>query len=186
MKAVRMAWIKENKKAWRAALLVVGVVALLGPWVFDLIWVPAEYNCSAPYMRLDGDYCGKPLLGILVIGWLIGGLVSSVTGLVLGTMTFIEWVRESLYSLFLFLLILPLVSTLFLILRGDGLRQCVFSIAAWGLSASIGLLIGLYSYPRLFWALWGLWLYVALAVVAVVLEVRTMAAIRKSSNGNRS
>jgi hypothetical protein len=48
--------IDKHKKYWRAALLVLLLAAFIGPWAFDPINVPAEYPCSAPFVRLGGDF----------------------------------------------------------------------------------------------------------------------------------
>lgn len=172
-----MLWISDHKKVWRAVILMIGVVALLGPWFFDLIWVPMGYTCSTPYVRLDSDFCGRSQPGHFLYKGIIGDFIDASEMLVMGTVTIIEWVRESLRSFFLFLLIMPLFSTLFLILRGDGPRKCLFSTAAWGLGVGIGLLIGLSSYPQRFWVLWGLWLYITVAASALVLELLMFRAV---------
>jgi hypothetical protein len=59
-----MSWINEHKSVGRVAVLMLLLVAMMGPWTFDLINVPAEYPCSAPNIRLDDDFCGTPLPGI--------------------------------------------------------------------------------------------------------------------------
>ncbi len=178
-----MLWINEHKNVWRVAILVMVLVAFLGPWTFDLIWVPSEYSCSAPFIRLDNDFCGKPLPGIWFFRWMVIGFVYASAGLVTGAMVFIEWVRLFLFSLFLFLLVLPFFSTLLLILRGDRRRRQVINIAAWSLAAGIGLLIGMSSHPKLFWVLWGIWLYIGLAASALILQVLMLAAERRPSQG---
>jgi hypothetical protein len=61
-----MVWTNEYKKVWRVAVLVLLLVAIMGPWTFDRIHVPSEYSCSSPYIRLEGDFCGIPLRGITV------------------------------------------------------------------------------------------------------------------------
>lgn len=177
-----MLWISKHKKVWRVAILVIGAVAFLGPWFYDFIWVPTEYTCSAPYVRLDSDYCGRSQPGYFLFKWMIGDFSDVSEMLLTGTFTFIEGVRESLRSLFMLLLIMPLFSTLFLILRGDGLRHCVFSTTAWGLAAGIGLLVGLSSYPQRFWVLWGLWLYNMMATSALVLEVLVLKGFFYAQN----
>ena len=63
MEAQTVSWINEHKNGWRVALLVVVLVAIMGPWTFDPINVPSEYPCQAPYIRLDDDFCGTPLPG---------------------------------------------------------------------------------------------------------------------------
>lgn len=178
-----MSWINEHKNVWRVAILVMVLVAIMGPWTFDLIWVPSEYSCSAPFIRLDNGFCGKPLPGIWLFRWMVNGFVYASAGLVTGAMVFIEWAREFLFSLFLFLLVLPFFSTLLLILRGDRQRRQVFNAAAWSLAAGIGLLIGMSSYPKQFWLLWGIWLYIGLAASVLILEVLTLTAGRRLSQG---
>jgi len=79
--------------------------------------------------------------------------------------------------------VLPFFSTLLLIVRGDRRRRQVFNVAAWGFAAGMGLLIGMFSYPKLFWMLWGIWLYIGLAVSALILEVLTLAAGRRPRQG---
>ena len=97
-------------------------------------------------------------------------------------MSFLDWIRGLLFCLFILLLALPFPSTLLLVLRGDRRRQ-VFSVVAWVLAAGVGLLVGLSSYPRLFYVLWGVWLYIVLASGALVLEVLTMVAGKRVSQG---
>ena len=176
-----MSWINEHENAWRVAILAVVLVAIMGPWTFDRISVPSEYTCSAPNIRLDNDFCGMPLPGIWLFRMMVNGFVYASAGLVTGAMVFIEWAREFLFSLFLFLLVLPFFSTLLLILRGDRRRRQVFNVAAWGLAAGIGLLIGMSSHPKLFWVLWGIWLYIALAASALILQVLMLAAERRAN-----
>jgi hypothetical protein len=165
------------------AILVTVLVAIMGPWTFDRIWVPSEHLCSPPTIRLDGDYCGTPLPGLWLLRWMVDGFVYASAELLAGAMAFVEWARESLFGLFLFLLVLPFFTTLLLILREDRRRWQLLTVAAWGLAAAIGLLIGIYSYPKLFWVLWGIWLYIGLAASALILEALSLAAGRRSSPG---
>jgi len=178
-----LSWINEHKTAWRVAVLIVLLVAMMGPWTFDLIHVPAEFPCSAPFIRLEGDFCGTPLSGIWILWAIVSEFINMVVGLVTGAMGFIEWARLFLVSLFLFLLVLPFFSTLLSILRRDRRRRQVFNVVAWGLAAGIGLLIGLSRYPKLYWALWGIWLYIGLAAGALILEVLALVAGRRPSQG---
>jgi hypothetical protein len=183
MKERTLAWLYENKNVWRVAILVVVLGAFAGPWAWDLMWVPSEFSCSAPNVRLDGDFCGVPLPGMQLFSWMANGFVYSSTGLVTGALGWIEWAREFLFGFFLLLLILPFFSTSLLIVHGDHRRRQVFSVAAWGLAAGISLLIGMSNYPRLFWLLWGLWIYIGLAAGALILEMHTLAVGRRPSQG---
>ena len=169
-----MAWIAQHKTVWRVAILGVALVALMGPWIFDLTTVPSEYTCSAPHVRLDNDFCGLPLPGTWLLQFLPIWFISVSGRLVAGDGNAVQQARESLTGLIPLLLVLPFFSTLLLILRGDRRRRQVFNVVAWGLAAGIGLLIGVSRYPRLYWALWGVWLYIALAASALILEVLTL------------
>jgi hypothetical protein len=183
-----MSWINEHKRVWRVAILVSLLVAIMGPWTFDRINVPAEYPCSAPNIRLEGDFCGVPLSGIWIFSWMIGGFIIMGVGLVTGATGFAdnggEFLRAFLFTMAVLLLVLPIFSTLLLIVRGGHRRRQVFNAAAWGLAASMGLLIGITSYQKLFWRLWGIWLYIGLAVSALILEVLTLKVGTRSGQGS--
>jgi len=178
-----MSWFIEGKHKWRAAILLGMIVAFLGPWLFDRINVPSDYACSDPNIRLDDDFCGVPLSGIRFFLWMIPCLLSSSIGLVTGTLTLSDWIRQILFNLHLFILLMPIISTLLLILRGDRRRRQIFAITTWGLAIGIGLLWGLTNYPSLFWVVWGIWLYVGLAVSALILEYKTCSQERKKGEG---
>ena len=175
-----MSWINEHQRNWRIALLLLMIVAFMGPWAFDLINVPSEYECSAPFVRLEGDFCGGPLSGIGLFFWISSSFISIGIGLATGEFVFFERIRELLISLLLFLPLLPIFSTLLLILRGDHQRRQVFTIIAWILAISGGLFLGISNsiYPRLVWAVWGLWLYIGLAISALILEIIVILSIR--------
>ena len=165
-----MSWIFEHRRAWRVTVLVLGSATFIGPWLYDMLWVPAEYTCSPPTVRLDGNFCGLPMSGLGVFRWLIPEFAYAGKAFLSGEMTLIDWTKDCVLGLFLSLPLLPLLSTLLLILFGDRRRRQVFGVVVWSLAAVLGLLIGLSSYPRLFWVLWGVWLYTVLAVTALVLE----------------
>lgn len=153
MKARIVSWINEYKNVWRAAALIVLVVAIMGPWTFEVVWVPSEPTfapCSNPYIRLDENFCGTPMSGRLLLGWMVSGFAPATSGLVKGDYSFSEWARDAPVVLLTFLPVLPFFSTLLLILRGDRRPRRVFNIVAWGLAAGTGLLMGLSIYPKFF------------------------------------
>jgi len=170
-----VSWIIEHKNGWRVALLVVMLVAFLGYWTFDSIFIPSGFSCSAPNIRLDDDFCGTPLPGTWWLYWMVIGFVYASAELVTGAIGFSEWAEVFRVSLFLFPLVLPFFSTLLLILRGDRWRRQIFNLVAWSLAASIALWMGMSNYPSWFRVLWGSWLYIGLAASALILEILTMA-----------
>jgi hypothetical protein len=172
-------WILANGKIWRLAILVAAVVTFAGPWVWDRIWVPPQYLCSAPNLRLDENFCGMPLPGTQLLAWMAGGFVSASTALAAGGLGWTEWSRQLLFSLVIFLLVLPMVSTTVSLVPRQSPRGRVFMLVAWGAALAAGLWIGLSSHPGLFWALWGIWIYVCLAAGALLMEALTIAEDRR-------
>jgi hypothetical protein len=152
------------------------IVAFLGPWTFDLIHVPSEFSCSEPNIRLDENFCGTPLAGILLYGWVIDGFIYSSTGLVTGKYTFSEWIRELIFSLLLFLPLLPIFSSFLLTLHKDRKRRQLFTIITWIMAICMGMFWGLNNYPKQFWIVWGIWLYIGLAITALILEFISLAS----------
>jgi hypothetical protein len=161
-------WINEHILACRIVLLAAMLAGILGPWVFDLIVVPAEYTCQ---YRLHGDYCGVPLPGAWVL--VMGGteLIRSIGMLITGAADWASTARIFIIGFLGLLLVLPIFSTLSLCLRPYRRRMAAFQIAACVLAGGVGLLVWINSYPRLFYVVWGVWLYVAGMIAAAALEV---------------
>jgi hypothetical protein len=183
-----MSWINRHKRIWRAAILLLLLVALLGPWAFEQINVPAQYPCSPPFIRLEGDFCGIPLSGMRIFFGMVGGFISIVVGFVSGATILAgragEFLGMFLYLLLLFLLFLPFISTLRLMRGGDLRRSQVYHVAVWGLAAVFsGLILVTFSLSRLNWAIWGLWFYVGLAASALILESLVLIVGRRASQG---
>ena len=166
-----MSWICEHQRNWRIALLILMAVAFMGPWSYDLINVPAKYECTASNIRLYGDFCGIPQPGIKFIFWIIGGLISISISLLSSEYALYERVRELLIILLVLLSFLSLISTLLLIIRGNKISRQVFTIIAWVFSFGGGLFLAMAHQPKMFWALWGIWFFVGLAACAVSLEI---------------
>lgn len=131
--------ITQNISIFRAGALILFVVALLGPWTFDVINVPAEYECSAPFIRLNGDFCGMPMSGL----W-VGGL--SILPLI------------------------PFFTTLFLLWKKDARRFRTIHLIAWVLALILALVAFNSQINDPIIPLWGLWLYILLAVGAILIE----------------
>lgn len=160
----------RNKNAWRVVLLALLSVAILGPWAFDRINVPAQYPCTPPNVRLEGDFCGMPVSGTWFIYGTVTEFIRQGMELVSGARALSRVGPVFGASVFLVLLLLPYVSSLYAILRESRGRQ-IISVAAWGLAAGACLLLGLMIYPQIYWALWGIWAYAGVAVSALILEI---------------
>ena len=176
-----MIWLNKHKRVWRIIILVSFLIALIGPWVFEQIHVPAEYACSPPNIRLEGDFCGTPLTGIWIFTAMIGNFFSLVSRLFTGAIALTSLFRELIFTLLSFLLVLPFFTTLLLVLGKDQYFQ--FQRVGWGLTVGVALLyasmiiLSLSINPL---KLWGLLLFIVIAAIASILELlafRTAAAI---------
>jgi hypothetical protein len=161
----------------------------MGPWWYDLIYVPSKYPCSGHFIRVNDDFCGIPMSGI----WIFVISVSRPIELAKEMVTGATNITDSIYGIlkfFLFisltvLIVLPFISKWRLILWGD--RRCwqLFHIVAWGLAISVGV-FWVIEISRLHWSwtLWGLWLYIGLAVSALFLETRMLVLGRRAVEKN--
>lgn len=170
-----MEWINEHHSKWRIILLVIMVVAFLGPWGFEKIHVPAKYPCNAPFVRIEGDFCGQPISGVSLYPWVIISFFTATVGLVSGDLTFIQWINGFL----IFIPVLPVFSTLSLVLREENERKKIFVIITWVLAIGVALFWGLNNYPKVFWLSWGIWFYICLAISALILETIVLTESRK-------
>jgi hypothetical protein len=166
-----MKWISEHKRTVRMVFLIFLAIAISGPWFFDRINVPSPYACSAPNIRLDDEFCGLPLSITWFYSSVFGELSYIVTGLLTGALSFGDASRQSSYFILLFLLLLPVLSSASLILRGERRRWRVLHTVGLGLAAGIGGWIAWLGYARASWMLWGMWLYIGLTLTMCALEI---------------
>jgi hypothetical protein len=166
-----MAWFYKNKRYWRIAFLILLALAISGPWWFDRIWVPSAYTCTAPNLRLDEYFCGIPLS----ITWFYSSFVAQIGSLVTGVATNAlspgDAAREVLFMMWITLPLLPLLTTIFVLLPGDQQRDHLLHRVGLGLAAVLAGLIGIFEFSRASWVLWGTWLYIALALGMLLLEI---------------
>ena len=171
-----MSWLNRHKRVWRMIILILLLVAMAGPWWFDLINVPAQFKCSTA-VRLEGDFCGIPIAGSWMPLTVLGGLVPMIVESLTGTAVLTNRIRDLFISLLMLLPVLPFISSLRMILGKQNHCWQVFHIIALGLAICyplfMGANLGVAGYSGVWWMLWGLWLYIGVTVIALVLEVLT-------------
>jgi hypothetical protein len=159
-------WFVEHKKILRKVVLIVLIITMFGPWMFDRVFVPAKFICSPPNIRLEGDFCGVPLSGFQFFRYIVGG-------------TFLELIKGTLISrpreLLLFgLSVLPLISFLVSLLsfwRKGTRRIQTISLVVWILAILPTLTLFIFQINHQPIRLWGLWLYILMAFSAFVIEL---------------
>lgn len=166
-----MTWIIKNKRNLRTAIFLVSFLALTsGPWVFDRVWVPGEFDCTPPSIRLDENFCGLPLSGITFFIWWIGGVVNSSISMVTSSTAFLTWLREGLLPLIFLFPLFAVLSTILLILLGEKQWLKNVNITIWGISLGICIWLGTQNHPSFFYVVWGLWLFIGLSLITLILE----------------
>ena len=168
----------KTKQIWRIASLALLILALIGPWTYDVIYVPAEYTCQPPNIRLEGDFCGLPMSGMRVIFFLLEAFISISIGFMNGTAVFADRAREYLFTIFFLLPVLPFISTLVMFWKKESRRLQAIHLITWGLAAIMGLVWSLFVFsdphPQK-WRLWGVWFYLILTISMLTLETFALA-----------
>lgn len=169
-------WLNEHRRTLRMALLALLTVAFAGPWTYTSDGVPPPEWCRRPLILLENGHCVRLVSGLSVLTFGTGALLSLSAQLVTGAMG-MGRVREFLVVLCL-VPALPVFSTLTVLWRSGFTRLRVAHTIAWGLAAVCSLLLLLTaSWPAL-GRVWGVWLYVGLAMSALILELGTSARHR--------
>ena len=174
-----MSTLIENKRSWRTAALILLVIAMLGPWAYDLINVPAQYSCDGPNVRLEGDFCGLPISLLMGLGALFGSLLGILSGdIAIGQDPF-----TLMLPLMLLVFIIPMFTNLYLLRHNEQARWQVFNVTAWGLAAiAAGVYLGL-SIFRPHAPPWGVLLYVVAALGVLALELLSLILSRRAVQG---
>lgn len=163
-----MSWFNENRSIVRVAILALLIVSLFGPWMYDVIHVPAEYTCDKPFVRLEGDFCGLPLSGIKFFTWFTGGFFYIIVEILKGSFT--GRFRELIAGLSILPLI-PFVTTILLLWKRESPRVRTINLVAWILAFLLALTVFLPQIKEQSFRLWGLWLYILAAAGAVIIEI---------------
>ena len=167
-----MTWFNRYTWGWRALILLLLIITFMSPWGYDRIHVPAQYYCTPPFIRLEGDFCGTPLPGIWTLFVSFGIIFTTIAEA--ADVTFPLLLTRILYSLFALLTPLAILSSLFILLfsRGQSWPQ-TRHLKLLGLSVVGGvgflLLVALLQGPGLFY-IWGAWVYALLALAAFLVE----------------
>src|SRR3990172_8658466 len=133
-----MEQVEENIQYFRIILLALLVVAIIGPWTYDLIHVPAEYPCQPPFVRLEGDFCGEPALAITSIIGVVAGIPILAREFLTEGMSLASLASMVFPFTMVFLLLLPFLTAFLLLTKQDSRRRWLFHIVGLTLVAGLG------------------------------------------------
>jgi len=154
---------------WRKIVLVLMLVAIIGPWAIERLSIPEPYECGNGF-RIDETFCGYPISGMQIFIMLFGNIFGSAFRLFVNDGNFAEFAISFCAVLFI---LLPMISLLLLIASKE-------KSFGGGDMAHIGILtfaviLGLIGISRetveIMWELWGIWLYLLLLISEWVLEL---------------
>jgi len=181
-----MIWINKYRRRWRTAVFLLLIIALTGPWSFDLINVPAEYPCSLPNYRLEGDFCGIPFSLLWTFPQIFGSFFTVVSRLLTGAKIPSDLSRRLLFSIWYLLPFLPFLTTWSLISRRS--HRSKFVVVSWGLAIGVayhfwGMSFLARPHPELgnIWLYRGVWLYISVAIAALLLELSMLKTDHKTN-----
>jgi hypothetical protein len=180
-----MSFIAENKVLWRKLVLALLIISMLGPWTFDLLNVPAQYPCGKPSVRLYGDFCGYPMSGFGALIWAAGGFFYILDELIKGNIA--ARIPELIIPIYTWIIILPFFSILLLIWNKNSRRLQTINLVAWGLACLLTLTMFILQTNRdqfvhFFYLLWGIWLYILVAIGTIIFEI---LVLRSNTKPNR-
>ncbi len=181
-----MLWICKRRNIGRWTVLAALLVAIWGPWVYSSDGVPPPEWCRSPNVLLENGRCVALESGVTVLTFMVWVFFSLIAQFVSGALALPDRVRE-LSGVFLVmvsicLLILPFLSTLLVIQRGDSRRLRIFHVMAWGAAAIVSLLPILFDLTFRSTLFWGIWLYIGLAIGMLLIEMLVIVIdVRRTS-----
>jgi hypothetical protein len=154
---------------WRKIILVLMLVAIIGPWAIERLSIPEPYECENGF-RIDENFCGYPISGMQIFIMLFGNIFGSAFRLFVSDGNFTEFAISFCAVLFI---LLPMTSMLLLIASkekpfggGDGAHLGILTFAV---------ILGMIGISReaveIMWELWGIWLYLLLLISEWALEL---------------
>jgi hypothetical protein len=165
-----MAWIEEHKQIWRWSLLILLILAIIGPWGFDQVNVPAEYDGGPTHIRLEGDFCGSPISGIQGLSWMFVWFFNASFRLFTGEIKLNQVLQSFGFMVAVILLLLPIFNLLFILIRGARPRFHQYHLAVCAVTFCLVLTLGIVNYLSFFYVLWGIWLYILSLATILILE----------------
>lgn len=173
-----MSWTIARRQIGRVAVLALMVVAIMGPWAFTLDGVPPPEWCREPLFLLDNGRCAGLVSGATIASFMAMAFVMTIASVISGALTLPENSRElvglPLFMLCVLLVLLPFLNTLLSVLGQPSRRSRVFQLVAWGVAGALSLLMVVFDTKLLSTRFWGLWLYIALAAGAFVMQARAI------------
>jgi hypothetical protein len=163
---------REHRRLIRIVFLLLFVVALAGPWFYEDDGVPPPEYCDERFVLVAEDRCATLVSGITVMAWLPLATAGVLRMLLTGDLQ--SWTVIP-YILTLTALAVPFLSNLRLLMRGGALPVLRSSRTVVAVATLLGvtwpILLSYADRPLTFPLFWGIWLYMAAALLALAFEL---------------
>jgi hypothetical protein len=167
-----MAWTNQHRNWIRLGVFTLLIIAILGPWGYTRDGVPPPEWCRPPFLLLENGSCVGRESGAFFLLVSMIGFPAGIIQFLSGELVLSDLGLQSMFTfLFLGLFFLPFISTLLLMHPGSSKRRRIIQMIAWGVAAGLGLLIALSAEIFHPVHLWGIWLYILLAVGMLAFEL---------------
>jgi hypothetical protein len=179
-----MSFIIKTSVLRHTLVLALFLVSMLGPWMFELIPVPAQYACATPSVRLYDDFCGYPRSGFETIKWFGRGVSYILGELIKGN--FAEPIHALIFLICALVVVLPFFSNFLLIGKRNSPRLQTMNVIVWGVACLPTLTMFILQthrgqFVQLFYLLWGLGLFILLAMSTMLVEIVVVRLGNKAS-----
>ena len=196
-----MSLIVQNKIWFRTFVLVLFIISMLGIWSFELIPFPIPISSSCDtynslvgksflseghFIRLNDNNCIITISGFEIIFLLTPQLFFGMfIELIKGNFAAVQF-PQLIFMIGILLIILPFFSNILLFRNRYSRRLQTINVIAWGLACLLALSAFLLDANRdeiirHFYLLWGLWLYILLALGVIIFEILALKSDNKSS-----
>jgi predicted ferric reductase len=180
-----IAWLYTHKKKWRRWILLLMLVSIVGPWIYETIYVPPPNPCSSGF-RVNENFCGSPLSGM----WVFFTVLASVSSITSRFFTGEASAGEFLLSVGTILyILLPVVSLLLVAGKADPSPQKVKLHHGILIFASmlgvLGVLIVMNDISFIL-KMWGFWTYSLLVFISLALELLSLLITRRQNAVNQN
>lgn len=196
-----MSFIVQNKIGFRTFILVFFIISMLGIWSFELIpfRIPVSSPCNTynslvgksflseeHFIRLNDNNCVITISGVEIIFLLTPQLFFGMfIELTEGDFA-AEQVLQLIFMIGVLLIILPFFSNMLLFRNRYSRRLQIINVIAWVLACLLAISFFFLDANRdeiikYFYLLWGLWLYILLALSAIIFEILVLKSDNKLS-----
>jgi len=178
-------WFCTYDKKWRMLIFFLMLVAIVGPWMYETLYVPSPNPCTSGF-RVKENYCGFPISGI----WLFFASLGSVSSIAFRFFTGEANAGEFLMSVGMILyILLPVVGLLLVAGKADpSPKKVKLHLSITIFTSILGVVSVLIVMNELSFIvrMWGYWTYLLMVFISLALELLRLLITRRQNTVNQN